>query len=216
MSQIAHRQRLRERQEAQSGLRPGFRPVQGVATFPGNPTRRSEQPQAPASPVDNDYHPPEETGQEDVQHDGAAVQVVDQTPTPETVVDASQQGQGGDPAAIMQDGTVQHSQPTPEGTPTGAQQPQVGDATVSQESQQVTEARATAEMLSQLDQAQYEQSLADLQGTQPELYAAVVDELNKMVSEQAEQEGDGFDLSDLTQGQPGEGQGADPSQPPQE
>lgn len=60
------------------------------------------------------------------------------------------------------------------------------------------QARATAQSIAVLETEQYTEALQDLQINQSELYPLVVDELNRMVSDQVTDEGDGFDLSGIT------------------
>lgn len=58
--------------------------------------------------------------------------------------------------------------------------------------------KRTAEMLAQLPEAQYKSALQSLESESPALYGVVVDELNNMATMQQSQEGDGYDLSNLT------------------
>lgn len=64
--------------------------------------------------------------------------------------------------------------------------------------QKKIQARATAQTLAGLATEQYTEALRDLQINQPEIYPEVVDELNRMVSDRVDEEGDGFDLSGIT------------------
>ncbi len=60
------------------------------------------------------------------------------------------------------------------------------------------QACATAQSIAVLETEQYTEALQNLQINQSELYPLVVDELNRMVSDQVNDEGDGFDLSGVT------------------
>jgi hypothetical protein len=165
MSQILHRQRVRDRQTVAPATG-SFNPVGGrVPTFAGGAKAPSTKPTTVATT------------------EAAPAAVVE---TPETGA-----------IELPADETTQVVQPTTQEQPAGIA-PEDRPAETMAGDQQATQARATAETLAGLADDQYTEALQNLQMNQPELYPLVVDELNRMVADQATDEGDGFDLSGVT------------------
>lgn len=126
-------------------------------------------------------------------------------------VQLEDQGAQGDPTPVQTDAGVENQEnleqrqpgdvvdtPT-EQTGTGAILPEGGNEAMTPQ-QMREQAVTTAQTLAQLDEAAYNQALADLEAQNPTFYAIVVDELNNLAAQQQQEEGDGFDLSGIAGG----------------
>jgi|GEM_PF-5104047 len=174
MSAIEHRKRLAERQAAAGGTGAvsRFSHQENIGTHTATVAPASAPPPERAAVVETPATPV-------VENEGATVD--GQAPDTGIEVATTPQEATGAPAVVPQD-------PSP--------------ADVITPEQMRLQANTTAQALAQLDTDQYQQALTDLEGSNPTLYACVVDELNNMNADSESQEGDGFDLSGISGDQP--------------